>query len=55
MRKAYIYFNGQLLQHVKFEKISFEADMGLTKLTIGFGDSLKIVALVPNTHFILIE
>jgi len=48
-----IYFNGTLITFVNFEKI--EKTDSSTYLTVGYGDDKKTVAIVPITHFILIE
>lgn len=53
MRKAFIYYNGQLIAFVNFEKID-STERGIF-LTAGYGDDKKTVAVVPLTHFILIE
>lgn len=55
MKNAEIYFNGHVVQSTKFEKIEL-SDSGLTLfLTIGYGDSKKIVAVIPTTHLIIIN
>lgn len=52
MRKAEIYFNGQIVCSVNFEKI--ENDEQSTFLTVGYGDGKRTVAIVPKTHLIII-
>ena len=52
MRKADIYFNGEIVCTVSFEKI--ENTEQSTFLTVGYGDDKRTVAIVPKTHLIVI-
>ena len=53
MRKAAIYFNGSVVNFVKFEKI-VKTEQN-TCLIVGYGDDEKTVAIIPITHLIIIE
>lgn len=51
--KATIYFNGQPIQTVEFEKYDFSIE-GTVILYTGYGDSRKNVAIIPQSHLIII-